>query len=75
MGLSRSSVDVGYENGRWCYVDGHDVICRSGEFISFFCACISTILIFGFFKDFYSFCLTVMVIFFKNGFVLVSVAF
>ena len=33
-GTIEVSVDVGYENGQWCYVDAYDVGCRSGNFLS-----------------------------------------
>ena len=49
MGLSKSSVDVGDENGRWewsvdetgrwCYVDGHDGSCQDGNFLSWISVC------------------------------------
>ena len=58
MGLSRSLVDVDHENDRWCYVG-----CRSDDLLSYFFMYFNPILLFGF-SDFYSFCLTVMVVFF-----------
>ena len=61
MGLLRSLVDVDYENGQWCYVNGGNVDCLSGDSLSYFCLCIGTILLFVF-LDFYSFCLTFMVV-------------
>ena len=63
MGLSRSLVDVDYVSGRWCYVDGHDVGYRSGDFLSYFFMYFDPILFFGF-SYFNSFCLTIMVGFF-----------
>ena len=61
MGLSRSLVDVDHENGRWFYVDGHDVGCHSGDFLSYFFMYFDPILLFGF-SYFYSWCLTIMVV-------------
>ena len=61
MGLLRSLVDVDHENGRRCYVDGCDVGFRSGDFLSYFFMYFDPIFLFGF-SDFYSFCLTVMVV-------------
>ena len=29
-------VDVDYVSGRWCYVDGRDVSCHSGDFLSYY---------------------------------------
>ena len=73
MGLPRSLIDVDYVSGRWCYVDGCDVGCRGGDFLSYCFMFFDLVLVFGF-SDFYSFCLTVMVIFcFVFGTGLVSV--
>ena len=49
--------------GRWCYVDGRDVGCRGGDFLSYCFMFFDLILVFGF-LDFYRFGLTVMVDFF-----------
>ena len=61
MGLSRSLVDVDHVSSRWCYVDGRDVGCHSGDSLSYFFMYFDPIFLFGF-LDFYSFCLTVMVV-------------
>ena len=61
MGLSRSLVDGDHENSRWCYIDGRDVSCRSGDFLSYFFVYFDPIFLFGF-SHFYSFFLTIMVI-------------
>ena len=61
MGLLRLLVDVDHVSGQWCYVDRRDVGCRSGDFLSYCFMYFDVILVFGF-SDFYSFCLTVMVV-------------
>ena len=71
MGLLRSLIGVDHENVQWCYVHGCDVDGRSGDFLSYLFLYFDPILLFGFFLlDFYSFCLTIMVVicFFFNFF-------
>ena len=48
MGFFRSLVDVDYVSGQRCYVDGRDVGCHSGHFLSYYFMFFDLILVFGF---------------------------